>query len=349
MAGESVEVFFSYSHKDEVLRDELANHLSILKRRGEITTWHDRQIEAGTEWDKEIDSHLQTADIILLLISSAFLASDYCWSVELEQAMARHEAGEARVIPIILRPVDWKGAPFSKLQALPRNAKAVTLWANQDEAFVNIAQGIRTAIEGIPKQPEPTLTSSLILSGEEVAKVKTEPKVTVEEDLSSEKGVNYIRLRDLLKVNKWRDADYETYLMMLQAVGRQKGDWIRSEELANFPLTDLRTVNQLWMKYSNGHFGFSVQKRIYESIGGHLDGEYDYQTLEKFGDRVQWRINSSWITYNSLIFSLNAPEGYLPVLPCGFGIREWEKGRSFWIGWGLSDLRLSSLLQHQDL
>ncbi|NJL36176.1 MAG: GUN4 domain-containing protein [Leptolyngbyaceae cyanobacterium SM1_4_3] len=212
-----------------------------------------------------------------------------------------------------------------------------------------MAQGIRTAIEGIPKQPEPTLTSSLILSGEEVAKVKTEPKVTVEEDLSSEKGVNYIRLRDLLKVNKWRDADYETYLMMLQAVGRQKGDWIRSEELANFPLTDLRTVNQLWMKYSNGHFGFSVQKRIYESIGGHLDGEYDYQTLEKFGDRVQWRINSSWITYNSLIFSLNAPEGYLPVLPCGFGIREWEKGRSFWIGWGLSDLRLSSLLQHQDL
>ncbi len=143
----TVEVFFSYSHKDESLRDELANHLAMLKRQDVITGWHDRKIVAGKEWEKEIDEHLNTADIILLLVSSDFLASDYCYDIEVKKAMERHDADDARVIPIILRPVDWKGAPFGRLQALPGDARPVTDWPNHDQAFLNIAQGIRAALE----------------------------------------------------------------------------------------------------------------------------------------------------------------------------------------------------------
>jgi tetratricopeptide (TPR) repeat protein len=143
----AVEVFFSYSHKDEDLRDELSKHLALLKRQHVITAWHDRKIGAGKEWENEIDEHLNTADIILLLISSDFLASDYCYDVEVKTAMNRHDDGEARVIPVILRPVDLKGAPFGKLQALPKDARPVTDWPNRDQAFLNVAQGIRVAAE----------------------------------------------------------------------------------------------------------------------------------------------------------------------------------------------------------
>ena len=142
-----IEVFFSYSHKDEELCGELLKHLSILKRQGVIQDWHDRKIGAGTEWEGEINTHLNTAGVILLLISADFLASDYCYDVEMKRALKRHDAGEARVIPVILRPVDWKGAPFGKLQALPTDAKPVTSWPDRDQAFLNVAQGIRAAVK----------------------------------------------------------------------------------------------------------------------------------------------------------------------------------------------------------
>lgn len=105
-----IEVFISYSHKDERMRDEIVNHLANLKRQGVITAWHDRKISAGNEWSGEIDQHLNTASVILLLISANFMASDYCNDVEVKRAMKRHEAGDAKVIPVILRPVDWAHA-----------------------------------------------------------------------------------------------------------------------------------------------------------------------------------------------------------------------------------------------
>jgi len=162
---EPVEVFFSYSHRDEKLRDKLAPHLSMLQRQGIIKSWHDRKISAGTEWAQAIDDNLNSAGIILLLISADFLASNYCYDIEMQRAMERHEAGEARVVPIILKPVDWSGAPFGKLQAFPKDAKPVTKWTNRDEAFLNIAQGIREAAmamaKEVPDHPPVTLEPSL--------------------------------------------------------------------------------------------------------------------------------------------------------------------------------------------
>jgi hypothetical protein len=111
-----------------------------------IREWYDREITAGTEWKGQIDQHFNSAGVILLLISADFLASDYCYDVEMKRALERHDQGEARVIPVILRPVDWKGAPFGKLQALPTDAKPVNSWNNRDEAFTDVARGIRQAV-----------------------------------------------------------------------------------------------------------------------------------------------------------------------------------------------------------
>ncbi|HEY6122508.1 MAG TPA: toll/interleukin-1 receptor domain-containing protein, partial [Pyrinomonadaceae bacterium] len=142
-------LFYSYSHRDEELRVELEKHLSVLRRQGFISSWSDRRIEAGKEWAGEIDSQLNTADVVLLLVSADFLASDYCYDVEMMRAMERHAGGDARIIPIICRPCDWTSAPFGKLQALPTEAKPVTLWPNADAAFEDIARGIRRISEGL--------------------------------------------------------------------------------------------------------------------------------------------------------------------------------------------------------
>src|SRR5260221_4463327 len=142
-----IEVFFSYAHKDERLRNELEKHLAILKRNGYITIWHDRRIAPGKVWGFEINTNLTKANIILLLISPDFMASDYCESVEVKQALKRHEAGECHVIPVILRPVSWKDTAFGTLQALPTNGKPVTEWSNRDKAFLDITEGIRNVVQ----------------------------------------------------------------------------------------------------------------------------------------------------------------------------------------------------------
>ncbi len=155
---QAIEVFYSYSHKDEGLRDQLETHLTMLKRKGTIEGWHDRRISAGREWEGQIDQHLNSAKIILLLVSSDFLASYYCYDVEVKRAMERHESGEARVIPIILRPCDWQSAPFGKLNSLPTDVKPVTRWDDRDEAFLNIAEGIRKAVEEIKTEQETNIS-----------------------------------------------------------------------------------------------------------------------------------------------------------------------------------------------
>jgi hypothetical protein len=142
-----IKLFCSYSHRDEPIRNELAKHLKLLERQGLVRSWDDRQIGAGDLWKQEIDRNLQEADIILLLISADFLASDYCFDIEMKTALERHTAGDALVIPIILRPVDWQATPFGALQALPRDGKPVTTFENLDVALQHVAAGIRAAIE----------------------------------------------------------------------------------------------------------------------------------------------------------------------------------------------------------
>ena len=142
-------LFYSYSHKDERYRDALAKHLALLKRQGVIKEWYDREITPGEEWTEAIDENLEAADIVLLLVSADFIASDYCYGKEMIKALERNDKGEAHVIPIIVRPVNWKGAPFGRLEALPKNGKAVTLWANRDAAWVDVANGIARTVDEV--------------------------------------------------------------------------------------------------------------------------------------------------------------------------------------------------------
>lgn len=143
----AIDVFFSYSHKDRELRDKLETHLSLLKRQGYIKTWHDREIGPGDAWREKIDEKLWSAHIILLLVSADFIASEYCYGVELQTALERRRLGSALVVPIILRPADWSCSPFGDFQALPAGAKPLTTWANRDEGFTDVARGLRKLVE----------------------------------------------------------------------------------------------------------------------------------------------------------------------------------------------------------
>ncbi len=432
MTAQAVTVFFSYSHKDETFRDELANHLRILERQRVISGWHDRKILPGEEWDHQIDENLQTADIILLLISSDFIASNYCWDVEVKISMQRHEAGNAVVIPIILRRVDWSGAVFGKLQFLPKNADPVDSWKSRDDAYHNITQGIRAvANQLIQKRQEQRITESkkialqqyrqkveefaadgeisdvetfilqdlqqqlgltyeeaevvkkavlepieqyqaklnhyqqtfinllqksgnklqtkernelkklqdyFKLRDEDIIKIEAEVTASIQEnvpsnivsdheetkislsqpiqtkeiELKSERGVNYTELRDLLAAGKWKEADKETEKVMLKVANREKEGWLRNSDIYDFPCEDLRTIDKLWVHYGKGKFGFSVQKEIYQSLGGKI--KYNKEVWNQFGDAVGWRVNNEWIDdYRDVTFSLEAPKGHLPV------------------------------------
>jgi TIR domain len=143
----ALKVFISYSHADEALKDELLKHLSPLKRMNLIEEWHDRKLKAGEEWDRSISRNLESADIILLLVSIDFVNSKYCYDIELDKALELHDQKKATVIPIILRNCLWQHTPFAKLQALPRDAKAVNAWPDRDEALASVAEGIKVVAE----------------------------------------------------------------------------------------------------------------------------------------------------------------------------------------------------------
>ncbi len=140
---EPLRVFISYSHKDEALRERLETSLALLRRQNVLSVWHDRQITAGDKWAGAIDENLESADIILLLVSPDFIASDYCHDIEMDRAMKRHAEKTARVVPIIVRDADWESSRFASLQALPKGGRPVTLWPNSDSAWKDVAVGIR--------------------------------------------------------------------------------------------------------------------------------------------------------------------------------------------------------------
>jgi hypothetical protein len=144
--GAPVEIFISYSHLDADLAALLDTHLSALRREGLVATWFDRQIGPGDRWRDAIDERLERAALVLLLISANFIASDYCWDVELRRAMERHAAGQTRIIPVLLRDCDWQHLPFGAFQAVPTGARPVTSWPDPHEAIADVARSVRAAV-----------------------------------------------------------------------------------------------------------------------------------------------------------------------------------------------------------
>ncbi|MBD2602075.1 GUN4 domain-containing protein [Microcystis viridis] len=164
----------------------------------------------------------------------------------------------------------------------------------------------------LAQQPVPPSPKTEPINGESAKTITEPPKPAAppEIELKSEKGIDYRKLRDLLEQQQWKEADEETRVVMLQGANRRSEGWLRVEDMDNFPCEDLRTIDQLWVKYSGGRFGFSVQAKIYRELGG--TRQYNRRVWDAFGDRVGWRVNNSWIFYNDVTFDLKAPLGHLP-------------------------------------
>lgn len=347
MLEEPIKLFFSYSRKDLDLRNALEDHLAALREAGKISTWHDLELEAGTEWEPAILNKLDTADIILLLISSHFIASKYCYGTELKRAIDRHNAGTARVIPIILRPCDWNHpyVPFSKLNVLPTHATPITKWEDPDEAFTIVAQKIRETVEQLRAEKQAKQQAAeqerrqqerrqaeaaeqqrrqqerrQAEAAEQQRREAAQRQQTAQTQLASEKGVDYSRLRDLLKAGKWEEADRETADRMREVMGKMgRGNYLLNEDIRNFPCTDLCTIDHLWVTYSLGKFGFSVQKKIWQECGSPT--EYN-SNWEKFGDRVGWRNEAGrWIPIDHDRGGRPDLEAYFPHMPLWFFFR----------------------------
>lgn len=303
--SDTIEVFISYSKQDKELRDGLLSHLRPLEREG-IITWHDRQILPGTEWDEEIKARLNAADIILLLISADFLATDYCTQVEIPEALRRHEAGEATVMPVILRSCGWKYTPLAKIQAYPEKAKPVVSWTYIDDAYTDVVDSVYLAATKIKErrsQPE---------ADQERIQQQQQPADQPKPSPDALRG-NYALLEAMLKAGRWREADEETARQMIAVMG-SRFDWLTEEDIEKFPCADLCMIDQLWVNYSRSKFGFSVQKEIWQQYGSPTNHNKQW---EKFGEEVGWRMpwfwGTRWKADHDRIDS-STPAGHLPVL-----------------------------------
>lgn len=143
----TINLFYAYARQDESFRKELEEHLAVLRREGIIREWHDKMLIPGETWDDTIKRELEKANVIVLLISSSFLSSDYINDVEIKKALERQRKGEAMIIPVICRACDWENSILSKFQVLPQNAEPISLWDDKDSAYKDVVQGIRKLIK----------------------------------------------------------------------------------------------------------------------------------------------------------------------------------------------------------
>jgi hypothetical protein len=262
-------------------------------RQGMISSWHDRKILPGDEWKHHIHDHLETADIILLLISADFIASDYCLDIEVKTALRRHESGEACVIPILLRPVDWTGAVFAKLQALPTHGRPVTMWADRDEAFLDVAQGIRKVAE--------LLRARRTQKFEEKQHVNGQYKQKVEEILSSSSGYISVIPRDTLNElrEKLKLTTEEAQAIEARAFEPYK---IYEANLEKYKHTLLKVINQYpfseeikrELEYRQRDLGIKSEdvERIAQPLLAPVKAEYNkklYRYQQEFSNLVQAR------------------------------------------------------------
>lgn len=282
------DVFLCHNSKD---KPEVEKIQKQLEAEG-IRTFLDKfQIQAGDLWANEIVRAIRKSKCAAVFLGNHGLGRYQI--KEINKFEGKHFRTDFKVIPILL-----KDAPEPENLDLTSDC----YWMIDELHCVDFRPG-----------RDPEAMKKLIKA---IASIDI-PLERQENDLISEKGVDYRQLRDLLKAGKWQEADKETFAVMHKASDREKQDFLGYDNIGKFPPTDLRIIDQLWEKYSNKHFGFSVQNRIWESVGG------DY---EKFGDRIGWRkgmlIFKEWLSYSELTFCVkNAPIGHLPSYRLWFYMR----------------------------
>lgn len=287
------DVFLAHSSLDKT---EVRKIAVALKQRN-LTPWLDEeQIPPGRPFQDEIQKAISVSNSAAICIGKRGLGRWQSW--ELRTLISQCVKKGIPVIPVLLPGVE----------SLPEHLLFLEQFRWVEFLSIDDAHALHLLEWGITQQKPNTTTTK-------------EPQAPLD-DLSSEKGVDYTRLRDLLKAQNWRAADEKTLNVMLQAAVTKSQGYLDYDSIENFPCTDLRTIDQLWVKYSNGHFGFSVQKRIWLQCGGKVD----IKTERALGDALGWRKNNSWLDYKDITFTLNAPEGHLPVgfLRVIIGDRSWS-------------------------
>ena len=329
------DVFLCHNSKDKPEVREIGEQL---KQQG-LKPWLDEwEFRPGFPWQRELERQIGHIKSAAVFVGSSGFGP---WQEhELDAFLREFVKRQCPVIPVLL--------PTAPQQPILPIFLSSYMWVDfrqpQPEPMGQLIWGI-TGIKpqfyqapvNTPKAPENNPTPPTIVDS-----IPSQTKSIPEDDLSLEKGVDYTRLRDLLKARKWKEADQETRTVMLKTAGRQKESWLDRYSIKKLPFIDLRTIDQLWVKYSNGRFGFSVQKRIWESVG---------HDEEKFGNRVGWYkegivSDDVWLEYSELTFSLNAPVGHFPFGYLGYLI---PGGNSNWFDVRCPDYCLWSLLSRPDL
>ena len=286
-ANQSVTLFISYAHRDEGLKTQLDKHLTPLKLQKIIEKWSDRQIEGGQDWAHQIDSNLKSADIILLLVSPDFVSSEYCAGVELQEAMKRYRSGDAVVVPVILEPCDWKWLDFGKLQATPKDGKAITDWPNINSAFLDVINNIRQIAQGLLDQRQKKLDEKLAAAARYKSKVE---EVLSDGDITPLERKTLNELRDLLgltaaEAEAIKDSAYQPLREYQSKLVQYRVDLMETIQ-AEYPLSEHTTAD---LKQRQRELGLKVDDA--ERLEAELlcDAEARHQASLKAGEAAQQR------------------------------------------------------------
>ncbi len=279
----AVEVLLCYAHKDERYLNQLKIQLTSIQREGLVKIWYDRDITVGIDWEHEIDEHLNTAQIILLLVSPDFIHSEYCYSKEMKRAMERDKLGEVRAIPIILRPTDWHNTPLGNLQALPKDGKPITTWRNRDAAFLDVARGLRKVIEEMSRNS--LYEASPIPRGTNLRNQQYQSNQEEHLNITSNKGANeeaLAKLRD--EMQRQREADN----LLLEA-HRFASSLMQKDELINKAV-------ELWPPYKQKEYrqlGLEMSAAVIDGV-----------------DYIKWKsMKAAGYTFEAPNFELPLEEG----------------------------------------
>lgn len=298
-----VSVFFSYSHKDEALRDELGIHLATLKRQGVIETWHDRRIDAGAEFDDEIARQMDVADIILLLVSPYFLASDYCYEKEMKRALERHKAKEARVIPVILHQCEWRHSPIGHLRATPTDGKPVSGYKNLHEAFYEIVSDIRRVAT---KPSGSAMTTPPDSNGREAPPAMQSPEVPLAEPQSSDNDARQALHQQMKKlVDSYTDADARMREELRPHLSQKlPRDSVNAgvEEMCYY-IASMRP-NIMMIKELPGAIEMPAMAMVAQHLVSYLDNPDDLLPESKYG---AWGyLDDAWLIHNTALRLVDA-------------------------------------------
>jgi hypothetical protein len=322
-------IFISYSRQDQTYVSTLVQALQSHR----LPIWIDDRIDYGTDWPDVIEEHLEQSAVFLLVMSPRSKRSHWV-NCELTRAIELDKP----IFPLLLEGRRW-------LQVATKQSVDVVGGKLPEARFFNALQRYfptaeatadTISVQEAAKNKLPKFAGATLLARH--GKLATMNSTNFEDTLSSERWIDYTRLRDLLKAGKWEEADQKTFELMLKAAGRaaEERQYLTGGQVRTFPCEDLLTIDRLWVHLSSGKFGFSVQKQIWIEMGGKLNsGEGQDATItiaafQKMSDHTAWRVNGEHISYSQTIFDDSAPRGHLPY--------KWM------FGWGDGGIRLLSSL-----